>query len=170
MSSAAEIRAARRGPRTISVPISGTLTVIECQRPPLLTLVANGWMPWPALRRVQEVQAESTPAPDPATDNRPIATVLEKAQAFGAFLDEWVCAAAVAPVVVLTQVEVTDPAAVLWINDLEYEDKIAIFVATSIPTPSLVMEFRGQESSGDPPGPRGAAVRDAAVDALASVG
>ena len=38
-------------------------------------------------------------------DNRPIPTLVDRAQAVGAMLDEWVCIAAVAPKVVMTEAE-----------------------------------------------------------------
>ena len=50
-------------------------------------------------------------------------------------MDEWVCAAAIAPRVVLTEAEVTDPDTILWVDDLSLGDKMAIFAATTPVTP-----------------------------------
>lgn len=165
MSSAAEIRARKQ---IIPVTLPGTDLVIECRRPDLLSLVSRGWIDWPAL---QQIQATFAPAESAGVvlDNRPVPTPIEKARLIGTFLDEFVCAAAVRPRVVLTEAEVTDAESILWVDDLTLDEKMTVLAAL-VGTPPAVTEFRREESPGDPGGPSGAAVRDAPVDAVVGAG
>lgn len=166
MSTAAEIRARLKSTKTIPVSLPGTDLTINCRQPDLLTLASRGWMNWPALRAVQAIGAELATRDATVVDNRPIDSVLEQAKTVGDFLDQWVCAAAVSPRVVLTEVEVTDPDHILWVDDLPLDFKAAIVAATTPRTPPAVAEFRGNESPGAAPGSSGEAVRDAPIDAV----
>lgn len=167
-STAAEIRARLKASRTIPVTLPGTDLVIDCCQPDLLTLATRGFMTWPALQAVKASFAEIEQSSDGTVvaDNRPVASVLEHAKTIGAFMDEWVCAAAVSPRVVMKETDVTDPDQMLWIDDLSLEFKTAIVTATMPRTPPAVAEFRRDESPGAAPGSSGEAVRDAPVDAV----
>jgi hypothetical protein len=161
MSSAAEIRSKKKA-KTIDVTLPGGDLVITCRRPELLTLASSGWLTWPALQRVQELLKERSAPLGVEIDNRPVASVLEKAGDIAALLDEWVCAAAISPRIVLTEAE-SGPE-VLWIDDLDLDDKMAILAATMPQTPVAVTEFRGPEPAGAADRPGSETLRDAPID------
>lgn len=164
MSSAQALRDRFRTPRTIAVTIPGSDLTIECRRPNLMHMVMSGLMTWPALQRVREVAAEDTVQSEGAViDNRPLPTLTDRADAVGAMLDEWVCLAAVSPRVVMHEHEQGDEA--IWVEDLPYDGREAIFNATFRVTPTAGADFRRDESGSAPPGQSGAPVRDAALDA-----
>lgn len=169
MSSAADIRA-RKSSRIIPVTLPGTDLVIECRRPELLTLASRGWVDWPSLQQVQAALATTQAADAAVLDNRPVLNATEKARTIGTFLDEFICAAAVRPRVVLTEAEVVDPDTTLWIDDIELDDKLAIFDEMVVRAQPAVAEFRGDESTGAVDRSGGEAVRDTPVDAAVGAG
>lgn len=173
MSSAAEFRDRFRTPTPILVPVPGTDLTIQCRRPDLVHMVMSGLMTWPALERVRALAADNArataPAGDTVIDNRPIPTLIDRARAVGAMLDEWVCIAAVAPKVVMTEPEETGDDTV-WVERLPFEGRQAVFNATFRVTPTAGADFRGDQSGGASPGQSGEAVRDETVRAAGDDG
>jgi hypothetical protein len=170
MSSATELREQfrKRKPVPIIVTVPDTDLTFECKRPNLMHMVSSGFMAWPALTRVRELTKETTADESGVVlDNRPMPTVVDKAEAVGVMLDEWVCAAAVSPRVVMYEHEQGDGA--IWIEDVPFEIRQAIFNATFVPPSTAGADFRSQ-ADGAPPGQGGETVRDTPVDAVGSDG
>lgn len=152
----------------IIVPIPGSKLTIECRRPDLVYMVMSGLMTWPALERVRELSAERAPADGTVLDNRPLPTMVDRAQAVGSMLDEWVCLAAVSPRVVMTEHEVTDDS--IWVETVPFVGRQAVFNATFMPTPTAGADFRHEESGSAPPGQSSEAVRDETLVAVGDDG
>jgi hypothetical protein len=146
----------------ITVTIPGTDLTIECRRPDLVHMVMSGLMTWPALERVRAMGPSEPVDGIAVIDNRPLPTIVDRAQAVGSMLDEWVCLAAVSPRVVMREHEVGDDS--IWVEDLPFQGRQAIFDATFLATPTAGADFRGDESGSAPPGQSGEAVRDAPID------
>jgi hypothetical protein len=163
-STAADIKARFKTPKTVTVAVPGTDLVFECRYPDLVKMALSGLMTWPALERVRQIQADLA-APDAVLDNRPLPTVIDRAQAVGEMLDDFICAASVSPRIVMYEHE--ESANTVWVGDLPFEAKQAIFLATFRITPTAGADFRGEESAGAPPGQGGEAVR---AEALVAVG
>lgn len=172
MSTAAEFRQRRRAPKSIIVKDPGSDLTIECRRPDLIEMAFSGLMAWPALDRVRALMAERQEAETAASvlDNRPQPTLVDRARAAGTFLDEWVCLAAIAPRVVMAEHEALADPAVLWIEDVPFEVRQAIYQQTFRAPTTAGADFRGDESGVASPGQGGEAVRDEALVAVGSDG
>lgn len=158
--------------RPILVTIPGTDQQIQCRRPDPLTLLADGVLPLPIFADVLE-QLHDLMQPQPEYDNRPITDhVAKQPKTYEAFVARWVCAAAVAPRVVLTEEEaIADPEA-LWVEDLELDVQISIVRQTgrllaSARVIAAVRDFRRQQSAGAGAGSDRETVREDAVGAVA---
>lgn len=153
-------------PEPILVPVPGSSLVFTCKTPDLLPMVFSGFVDWPALRRVRELNEASEPPVEGGTayDNRPLPTIAERADAAGAMLDEWVCAAVISPRVVFYEHEAGPNA--MWVGRIPFPIRQAIYNRTFKVTRTAGADFRSQESASAPPGQGGEAVRtEAIVDA-----
>lgn len=163
-STAAEFRQRYRAPKPIIVSIPASDLTIECRRPDLFEMAMSGLITWPALERVRVLSAErASAAAESILDNRPVTTMVDRARAAGDLLDEWVCLAAVSPRVVMAEHEALANPDALWIEDLPFEGRRAVYLATFTATQTAGADFRGDQSSGAPPGQNSEAVRDEAL-------
>lgn len=169
-SSIADFRAKLHQDALISVTIPDTDLVIECRHPALFTMAIRGLMSWPAFDRVQALHEQET-ASELILDNRPMPSLVDKAKAFGDFLDDWVCAAAVSPQVRRSAADLdVQRGEALAIDEIPLNGRIAIWTATMRRTDVAVAEFRGDEPPRDPDRSGGEAVRDEALDTVVSAG
>lgn len=168
MSTAAEFRQRRRAPKPILVKDPGSDLTIECRRPDLIEMAFSGLMAWPALDRVRTLIAERTAADTASSvlDNRPLPTIVDRARAAGTFIDEWVCLAAVSPRVVMAEHEALADPGVLWIEELPFDFRQAIYQQTFRAPTTAGADFRRDEPGSAPPGQGGEAVRDEALVAV----
>lgn len=142
---------------------------VKCRQPDPLVLVAEGLLQLDIYGGVMALIADRI---DAAIDNRPLPGDAPTRRETAAFLDRWVCAAAVEPVVVLTEQDAAARPEALWIEEMGADLKLAIFRATNARLLSqrvidAVADFRRHQSTSARPGPDGTAVRDAAVGAAA---
>ncbi len=164
-STAADIKRRFKTPKTVSVTVPGTDLTFECRKPDLVDMVLSGFMTWPALQRVREITAQLQEAESGnVVDNRPLPTLRDRAEAVGAMLDEFVCEAVVSPRVVLHAHNEDEGS--IWVGDLPFPVRQAIFGATFSLTPDWGATFRGDESGSAPPGQDGAPVRDETLVAV----
>lgn len=172
MSAVSEFRSQRPKRRiTIDVPLPNSTLTIECRRPELMVLAMTGWLKWPALQAVQAVMfPEAVGGKTEDADAQAIAqtlraSVVAQAQAVGDVIDDWVCAAAVSPRIVLTEAEADEN--ILWIEELDLDQKLTIFAATikkaAVPEVARVAEFRRDEPDGATPRSDSAPVPDPAL-------
>lgn len=155
--------------RPILVPVPGTDLQIECRRPDPLTLIADGILPLPIFGGVLEQLTELAHGDsEDATSNIQAAW-----KTYLAFVDHWVCAAAVKPRVVLTEEEALADRSTYWVQELEQGVRYDILQRTNSAFRSdrlrtAVQEFRRQQSVGAAAGPSSAPVREDPVTAVAS--
>lgn len=172
-SSVEEFRARAKASGPISVPIAGTSLTIDCQRPPLFDLAINGLVVWPALLSVRAALEGTTPAAvvDPALDNRPTLTAVDKAAAYVEFIDEWACACAVSPPV---KRWANDGAVLkgdaICVESIPFDSRVAMWMATMPDANPAVTSFRSEVVDGAAGGSGGAEIRTAAVSDAGSDG
>lgn len=165
MSTAQEIRN-----RTISVPLDGSALVIECRRPDPMTLITNNILPLDVFHAVLEKFQSWTDTANGDAEGL-MQLMVTDPDRWNTFIDTWVCCAAVAPKVVMTEAEAEADPNVLWVFDLEASTRLAIFGATAsrkLVSPrvrSAIETFRRDLAARTVAGSDGAAVRDTAVDA-----
>jgi len=136
---------------------------IACKRPDPLQLFAGELLPLEVYGAVAEKVAASSSVGDFA-----LAAAKDPAK-YGDFIDRWTCAAAVKPVVVLTEAEASDEA--VWVEDLPPDVRVAIFMRTNDRLTSkrvidAVAEFRRHQLLDPDPGSGGQTVRDSPVESL----
>lgn len=162
-SSVSDFRSKLKKPAAISVTIPGTDLIVECRHPNLFTMAMKGLITWPALARVQAI---NTVEAEGVIDNRPLPALADKATAFGDLLDEWVCAAAVAPLIRMSAADLeVQQGLALSIDEIPFDVRVAIWNATALRPDPAVAEFRGDQPASAPPGSSSEAVRDTPVDA-----
>jgi len=134
---------------------------ISCRRPDPLVLFTSDLLPL----EIYAAVAEKVTGPLPEFSR----AAFQNQGLYGDFMDRWVCAAAVDPVVVFTAEEASDAA--IWVQDLAPEIRVAIFMRTndrlaSTRVIAAVTDFRRHQSVDPDPGSDGAPVRDPAVESL----
>lgn len=151
--------------RSIKVPVPGTELVIECRCPELLDEVANNWLP---LDRFADVIASIGQWSQAATigelTTQAAADIRKNPDRFAEFIDRWVCVAAVGPKIVLERERAAADESLLWIDDVDYDVKLAILRSTNRSlvarsAAAAVTEFRGQQPDGGGDRAGGAVVR-----------
>lgn len=159
-STAASLRAR---PIIVTVPSDGEADPIRiaCRRPDPLTLFASDLLPL----EIYAAVAEQVTGPVAAFS----LAALRNQALYGDFIDRWVCAAAVDPVVVLTAAEASEDA--IWVEDLGPDIRVAIFLKTNDRlagkrVTDAVADFRRLQSVDPDPGSDGPAVRGAPVESL----
>lgn len=141
---------------------------IDCQCPDPATLIQDVF-PLVTFAHVLELLAAwfedgSGPSIAEATQQQPVVWI--------DFMDRWAGAAAISPRVVRLGEE-ADGVTAISVDDLDMDDKVAIFGATNkrfkdaTRLGDAIKEFRDRQPDGASAGPDGAAVRDATVDAPA---
>lgn len=157
--------------RLILVALSDSPDVqLQCRRPDLLRLIADNVLPLDTFGAVLEHLSQIVEA-NVLFDNRPLVeSVVSTPEVYNDFVDRWVCAAVVAPRVVLTEDEaLADPQA-LWVADIPRPTRYEVVRVTNRAVGSsrvrtAVADFRRQQSVGAAPGSDGQAVREDAVAA-----
>lgn len=134
---------------------------ILCRRPDPLVLFSSELLPLAVYGSV--VAAASSSIGEFSTE------AAKDPGKYGDFIDRWACAAAVNPLVVMTEAESSDVA--IWVEDLAPEVRVAIFMRTNDRLANkrvidAVAEFRRTQPMDPGSGPSGAAIRDVAVEAL----
>lgn len=150
--------------RVILVSIDGTDgQQLQCRRPDLLQLIADGALSLEVYGDVLE-RLHALFQSDNVIDNRPLPEQLP----YDAFVDRFVCAAVVAPKVVLTDEEVIADPEAIWVSDLPRATRYEVVRVCNraLASPRLktaVADFRLQQSLGLGVGPDGETVREDAV-------
>lgn len=158
--------------RKVFVQVPGLDLEIECRCPDPLVLITEGILP---LETYSAVLALINEVLDTGVifDNRPLAEGKETdPKTVSDMIARWVCAAAVAPVIVVSEDEAMADPSKLWVFDLEPAIRIEIVRRTgrrlvSSRLKTAVQEFRRQRFPGAGPGPDGAAVREDPVGVAA---
>lgn len=154
--------------RPVIVTLRGDVE-IECQCPDPETLITQDVFPLTVYAHVLEVLA----AWSAAGSGPSIGDEMQKDPLpWLSFMDRWACAAGLAPRIVRPG-EQADGVTTLSVDDLDMDDKVAIFGKTNkhfkhaTRLGDAIKEFRDRQPDGVGAGPDGAPVRDAAVDAPA---
>src|ERR1051325_57488 len=155
----------RKRRRFITVP-GTTPLLIEVQTPDVLAMIAHDGLPLAIFADVLDVIAKwarEGEGPDL------LAHATQAPKVWGDFIDRWVCAAAVSPVIVLDEAAALKDPSKLWVDELDLNVKLEIVQTTNSPfrSPRLgdaVAEFRRLRPEGTRTGSDSTPVRLSAVD------
>lgn len=142
--------------RTVEVPIAGTDMVIKCRKPDLMAMISQGLLSLELYEIAKRASERTTEENEHIT--------MDVAADYAKFIDAWVCAAAVAPRVVLTARQAEEDPHAVWVEDLDLPTKLLILnkttPATKVSLPSGAAEFRSGEPESATTGSASPAVRD----------